>query len=144
VASIDDFSHAIRLEPSNPRTHLNRAVAYDMAGRFAQAATDAEAVAVLKPDYADAWNEECFVLAELGSGLKAVSDCDKALALAPDMRAKAKVKCAGVPAPTLYRRSSLQVMSETGSLGTAVESLPSHESQSKRPTCRGFGRTTER
>jgi len=49
--AISNFQHALALDPTDPGTHLNLAVAYAETGRIADARTHAQEALRRNPDY---------------------------------------------------------------------------------------------
>lgn len=83
-AAIDDFTRAIELDPSQFVPFQNRAKAFSDSGDQERAIKDYTRVIELGADSAIPRNGRCWSLAILGRELDAaLSDCDKAVQLAP-------------------------------------------------------------
>lgn len=82
--SITFWSHAINLYPgSSPLPYLNRALAYDDAGRDAEAIADYDSAIALNPGNTEAYNNRALLKAAKGAYAEAIIDYDRAIEIDP-------------------------------------------------------------
>lgn len=81
--AIADCTEAIRLEPDNPRLHLERAGAHSRLNRYEEAIADYDRAIGLDPDHAAAYLGRCHARSELGRHEEAIEDYDHAVHLDP-------------------------------------------------------------
>ena len=79
--SLNAYSRAIELNPSNASTYLNRAITYSMMGKYAQSMPDYNKSLELAPDIALNYKNRAYTLMQLGQFDKSISDYDRAIEL---------------------------------------------------------------
>ncbi len=82
--SVTFWSHAINLYPgASPLPYLNRALAYDDAGRGEEAIADYNAALALKPGNVEAYNNRALLKAAQGAYAEAIADYNRAIEIDP-------------------------------------------------------------
>ncbi|HVZ59805.1 MAG TPA: hypothetical protein VG892_03365 [Terriglobales bacterium] len=82
--AINDFNHAIQLNPDAADYYYNREIAFQRIGKFAEAVSDADKLKSLEPNANSSWNGACRARAMWGQQLDtALVDCDKAVMREP-------------------------------------------------------------
>ncbi len=104
--AVDDFTHAIAINPHIAGYFDNRLNALRAIGRYKEALADANAATRLAPDYSFVYRSRALVYSDLGRFAAAIADFDRALAMAPNDsgllvdRGRMKIK-AGRPADAI-------------------------------------------
>lgn len=82
--SITFWSHSIDLYPgASPLPYLNRALAYDDAGRIDEAIADYDSALALKPGYTEAYNNRALLKAAKKAYAEAIADYNRAIEIDP-------------------------------------------------------------
>jgi tetratricopeptide (TPR) repeat protein len=79
--AISDYSHAIKLDPTNPTAFFDRGVEYAVVQKYELSISDFSQAIALKPDYARAYLDRGRVYQAMGDNAHAQADFDKAQSL---------------------------------------------------------------
>ena len=82
--AIQEFSHAIRLNPDNANSYVYRGIAKASLGRYSAAILDYDAAIRLDPNDANAYLNRGYAKIQLGQHYSAIADCDAAIRLDPN------------------------------------------------------------
>lgn len=81
--SLNAYSRAIEISPTNSSTYLNRAITYSMMGQYEKALPDYDKSIELAPAEALTYKNRAYTLLQLGHHERSIADYDKAIELFP-------------------------------------------------------------
>ena len=84
TSALDDFNHAVEMEPTNAMAYSNRGSAYSKLQDMEKALANYDLAIQNNPNYATAYINRAFAYYKVGRYKDGVADCDRALALKPD------------------------------------------------------------
>ena len=79
------FSEAIKHDPANGTTYLNRGTAQTKIGEIELALVDYDVAISLQPDRAEMWYDRATLLLRAGALARALADFSQAISLKPDL-----------------------------------------------------------
>ncbi|CAO0821747.1 Tetratricopeptide repeat protein [Desulfarculales bacterium] len=85
-AALEDYTQAMRLQPSFTEAYFNRSFVLYKLGRYDDARHDLDRVIALAPELAPAYFNRSFVMLQKGLVARAIADVDKAVQLEPSNR----------------------------------------------------------
>ena len=85
TSALDDFNHAIEIEPTNVMAYSNRGAAYRKLEDMERALANYDLAIQHNPDYATAYINRAFAYYKVGRYADGVADCDRALELRPNV-----------------------------------------------------------
>lgn len=84
--ALDDYTQAIRLQPTFAEAYFNRSFVLYKLGRHDDAQHDLDRVIAISPDLAAAYFNRSFIMLQKGLVARAIADVEKALQLEPTNR----------------------------------------------------------
>jgi len=85
TSALDDFNHAIEIEPTNVMAYSNRGATYRKLDDMEKALANYDLAIQHNPDYATAYINRAFAYYKVGRYADGVADCDRALELRPNV-----------------------------------------------------------